>query len=80
LPTLTIRNVPGRLVRRLKSRAVRHRRSLSHEVIACLEMATRAAPVDPEALLARIRAVRRTPTDFRLTDRTLARLKAEGRP
>jgi len=49
-------------------------------VIACLESITGAAPVDPEALLSRIRAVRVSPRGMRLTDRHLSRLKGTGRP
>lgn len=78
--TLTIKNVPARLVKRLKARATSHRRSLNREVIACLEATTHSAPIDAEALLARARAVRRKPTRFRLTDRALVRLKTAGRP
>ncbi len=79
MATLTIKNVPEPLVRRLKARATLHRRSLNREVIACLEALAQAAPVDPDALLARAREVRRTPAGARLTDRMLARLKAAGR-
>lgn len=80
MATLTIKNVPDTLVRRLKRRAATHRRSLNHEVIACLESVTQATPLDPETLLARARAVRRTPLRFRLTDRALNQLKRYGRP
>jgi plasmid stability protein len=80
MATLTIKNIPERLVRRLKTQAALHRRSLNHEVIVCLETATQAAPVDPETLLAHARTLRRTPMRFRVTDRTLAKLKTSGRP
>lgn len=80
MATLTIKNVPESLIRQLKLQAGSHRRSLNHEVIVCLEKAAQAVPVDPDALLARVRSVRRTPSRLRLTDRVLARLKAAGRP
>jgi plasmid stability protein len=80
MATLTIKNVPEVLVRRLKAQATSRRRSLNSEVITCLEALTQAVPLDPEGLLARVRAVRRTPIRGRLTDRTLSRLKSEGRP
>jgi plasmid stability protein len=79
MATLTIKNVPEPLVRRLKARATLHRRSLNREVIACLEALAQAAPVDPDALLARVREVRRAPAGGRLNDRTLERLKSAGR-
>ena len=65
MATLTVKNVPDLLVRRLKARATLHRRSLNREVIACLEALAQAAPVDPEALLARAREVRRAPARVR---------------
>ena len=80
MASLTIKNVPDPILARLRKRAVAHRRSLKSEVIACLESITGAAPVDPEALLARIRAVRVSPRGMRLTDRHLSRLKGTGRP
>lgn len=79
MATLTIKNIPDPLVRRLKTQAALHRRSLNHEVIVCLEMAAGAVPVDSEALLASARAVRRTPVGIRLTDRAVNRLRAYGR-
>lgn len=79
MANLTIKNVPEPVVRRLKAQAARHRRSLNLEVITCLESATQSVAIDPDALLARARAVRRAPTGLRLTDRTLSALKREGR-
>ena len=78
--TVTVKNIPQRVVDRLKHQAALHRRSLNLEVIACLEAMVQAAPVDPEALLARIREVRVRPRGVRLTDRLLTRLKTAGRP
>ena len=80
MATLTIKNVPDPLVRRLKRRAVAHRRSLNLEVISCLETTVQATPVDVEALLARVRALRKAPAGGRVTDALLARLKSAGRP
>jgi plasmid stability protein len=80
MATLTIKNIPDRVVKRLKARAIQHRRSLNYEVISCLEAAAQATPIDPDLFLARIRLFRRTPANFRLTDRTLAQLKSAGRP
>ena len=79
MATLTVKNIPQPVVDRLKHQAVLHRRSLNLEVIACLEAMVQATPVDPEVLLARIRAVRVKPTAVRLTDRLLTRLKTAGR-
>jgi len=79
MASLTIKNVPNPVLRRLKARAALHRRSLNLEVIACLESLVQSAPLDVDALLVRVREVRRTPAHSRLTDRVLTRLKAAGR-
>lgn len=80
MPTLTIKNIPQPLLRQLKSQAIRHRRSLNHEVIACLESLTQSVPVDSDTILAQARRIRRTLTKTRLTDRVLSTLKVAGRP
>jgi len=78
MATLTIKNVPATLVKRLKRQADHHHRSLNREVIACLERASVALPIDIDAELARIRALR-VPVRMRLDDVTLRRLKSAGR-
>jgi plasmid stability protein len=78
--TLTIKNIPEPLVKRLKKQAAAHRRSLNFEVISYLEQMTQSVPIDADALLARARAVRKIPKGVRLTDRLLQELKAAGRP
>lgn len=78
--SLTIKNVPPGLLRRLKARAAANRRSLNLEVIASLESVSAAAPIDPEAFLARARAIRaRTARTFRLSETALGKLKRAGR-
>jgi plasmid stability protein len=78
MANLTIKTVPDPLLRRLKAQAARHRRSLNSEVIACLEAAVGPTVVNPDALLAEIRALR-PPVRRPVTDRLLNRLKRAGR-
>ncbi len=80
MPSLTLKNVPQPLLHQLKAQAARHRRSLNHEVIVCLESLTKSTPLDADSLLTQARRIRLTPAKTRLTDRTLAALKATGRP
>lgn len=80
MATLTIKNISDRVVKRLKARAVQHHRSLNYEVIACLEAAAQATPLDHDSFLARVRTIRRTPVNLKLTDKTLTQLKTAGRP
>ena len=77
--TITLKNIPDDLHRRLKARAARHHRSLNSEVIASLESVVRSEPLDTEAYLARIRRLR-PPGHERLTQDDFDGLKNEGRP
>ncbi len=78
MPTLTLKDIPPELHRRLKARALRNRRSLNREAIECLRAATGSTPIDPEALLARARSLREQ-VSGRLTQRELERWKRAGR-
>lgn len=79
MATLTIKNIPEPLVKRLKQQAAAHRRSLNFEVISYLEQMTHSVPIEADALLARARAIRGNPIGVRLTDRLLDELKVAGR-
>ncbi len=78
--TLTIKNIPDKVLKRLKSLAAMHRRSLNGEVIACLEQLTGTVPFDPASVLAQARELRKQSRGPLLTDKRLAELKAAGRP
>ena len=80
MATLTVKNIPATLVKRLKRQAEHHHRSLNREVIACLERAIAAPSIDVDAELARIRAVRVVPAGGPLTDALISRYKRAGRP
>ena len=79
MPTLTLKNLPASLHRKLKARAHANRRSLNAEALACLQVAVSAERVDVDAFLARARLLRAR-VKGSLTDEELVRLKAEGRP
>lgn len=70
MPTITVRNVPDAVVRRLKARAERNHRSLNGEVVTLLEEAALAPSQDVDALL--------TEADSWFTD-PLPDLAAEGK-
>lgn len=80
MATLTIKNVPEPVVKRLKQQAAAQHRSLNFQVIAYLEQMTHSVPVDADMLLARAVALRRTAKGMKVTDRLLGELKAAGRP
>ncbi len=58
MASLTLKDIPAGLHEALRQRAVRNRRSLSQEALACLEEATAGERVDPDQLLARARRLR----------------------
>jgi len=79
MPTLTLKDIPPEVHRRLKARATRNRRSLNREAIECLRAATSASVIDPEAFLARARNLREH-VSGRLTQREIDAWKRRGRP
>jgi antitoxin FitA len=80
MATLTIKNIPEPLVKRLKQQAAAQHRSLNFQVISYLEQMTQSVPIDADTLLARARAIRQIPKGLKLTDRLLNELKVAGRP
>ena len=58
MASLTLKDIPAGLHEELRQRAIRNRRSLSQEALACLEQATAGARVEPDRLLARARQLR----------------------
>lgn len=79
MSTVTLKDVPERLHRRLKARARENRRSLNSEIISRLEEAASVQKLDPDALLARAGAMR-SRVAGRLTDKDLAASRQSGRP
>jgi plasmid stability protein len=63
--SLSIKNAPDDLVKRLKERAKRHHRSLQGEVMAILEEAVgTSSPLTPDEVLTKVRQLRlSTPRD-----------------
>ena len=59
MPTITLKNIPPDLHRKLKKRAEQHHRSLNKEIIATLKITTgETHPVDVDALILEARAAR----------------------
>ncbi|MFC1959117.1 Arc family DNA-binding protein [Chloroflexota bacterium] len=80
MPSLTIKNIPEDLYERLKASATLHRRSINSEVILTIERSVGAAPVPPETLIARARALRETITGEPLSAEAIQDAKESGRP
>jgi plasmid stability protein len=78
MATLTVKDLPEKLHRQLKARALQHRRSLNREILAVLEAAASPRRLDPDDLLASAAALR-SRVGGRLTDSDLAALRQAGR-
>ena len=80
MATLTIKNIPEKLRKRLKKSAAQHRRSINGEAIICLEKVLVSNRVDPQDFLAWARSLRaRMPRVF-LAPKDLRDAKNQGRP
>ena len=77
---LALRDIPGWLHQELKLAARRNHRSLNGEILARLTASVRGGPVDPAALLERIRLRREALGPVDLTDETLREMRDAGRP
>jgi len=80
MASLTIKNLPEELHKRLKENAAQHRRSINSEAISCLEKVLGAHRVDPREFLAEVDAMRKRMPYVNLTEEFLRAAKNEGRP
>jgi plasmid stability protein len=78
MASLTLKNIPPDLHRKLKARAAEHGRSLNSEAVAALRLHVCAQPIDVETFLARVRRLRKG-ISVRVDDDTIRRFKNEGR-
>jgi plasmid stability protein len=78
MASLTLKDIPAQVHRKLKARAARHGRSLNSEALAVLRAALMPEPFDVDALLARARE-HRSRGRGELTDDLLQEIKREGR-
>lgn len=80
MPSLTLKSIPDELYGQLKARAAAHRRSLSSEILVCLERAVAVEPADPQKALALADVLRERLQVPLLTDARLRAAKETGRP
>ncbi|MBM4045473.1 MAG: DNA-binding protein [Planctomycetes bacterium] len=79
MPTVTLKNVPADLYDRLRRAAEAHRRTVTNEIIACLERALGGRTTSPEAILARARKLREKTLNCPISDDEFTGAKAAGR-
>ena len=77
--TLTLKNIPDEVYKRLKGSAEAHRRSLNSEAIVCLESVLLPGRIPPAERLARARALRDALPKVKFRARDIDAMKLEGR-
>ena len=80
VPDIALRGIPDFLHRELKSSASRNHRSLNGEILARLVESVRPEPVEPQALLDRIRQRSKTLGPVDLSEDRLREMRNMGRP
>jgi plasmid stability protein len=78
--TLTLKNIPSDVYKRLKASAETHRRSLNSEAIVCLETVLLPGRVSPGERIARARTLRAALPKAKFRARDIDQMKREGRP
>ena len=77
--TLTLKNIPDEVYKRLKLSAEAHRRSMNSEAIVCLEAALQRGKAAPAERLARARSLRAALPKGKFRARDIDAMKREGR-
>jgi len=80
MATLTLKNIPDDLYEQLKTAAKLHHRSISSEVIYCVERVIDPHRLSVDQHLAQARQLREKTTHYLLTDQDIDQAKSAGRP
>ena len=79
MATVTIKNIPDELYKRLKAVAEINRRSINSEIIMCIENAVTSQKIDLDEMLINVRELRQLTSEYMISDETFNQAKAEGR-
>ncbi len=80
MPTITVKNIPPELYKKLKQHAETNHRSINSEIIACIEGAVSARRIQPDLLLATARSLRAKTAAYPISDSEFTCEKVIGRP
>jgi len=76
---ITVKNVPPKIYEQLKYSAIRHCRSLDHEIIVRLERTLCPQKKDKATIIAEARALREKTKGHLISEEELFHAKSEGR-
>ena len=79
MATVTVKNIPDDLYKRLKSVAEINRRSINSEIIVCIEHAITSSRISPEKVLESARYLRELTRGHPISDEEFNQAKVEGR-
>jgi plasmid stability protein len=79
MANITVKNIPDDLYENLKAYAAMNHRSLNNEIIVCIEKVIKSRRIDKESFLDRVQNFRSENRLPYLTDKTLQKIKTEGR-
>jgi plasmid stability protein len=79
MPSITVKNIPPDLYRRLKRAAAMNRRSINSEILVCVERALRSRKIAPKMVLVTARKLRAKTSGHPITDDEITQAKATGR-
>lgn len=78
MATVVVTHIPDALYEKLRQAARLHRRSISREIVACIERAMRQ-PIELEGTLARAQALREITLAYPISDDAFTEAKTAGR-
>ncbi len=78
MATVVVNHIPEALYEKLRQAARLHRRSISREIVACIELAMRQ-PIELEGTLAKAQALREITLAYPISDDAFTEAKTEGR-
>ena len=79
MATVTVKNIPDELYKRLKAVAEINRRSINSEIIVCIENAVTSRRINPDEVLENARRLRQLTAGHRISDEEFNQAKAKGR-
>ena len=79
MATVTVKNIPDELYRRLKTAAEINRRSINSEIVVCFENAVTSRRINPDEVLEDARRLRQLTAGHRISDQEFNQAKGEGR-
>jgi len=79
MATVTVKNIPDELYKRLKSVAEINRRSINSEIIVCIENVVASRRINLDETIETVRRLRQLTSKHPISDGKFNQAKAEGR-